>query len=92
LCENLKETKSILLNVLYQLKEQSRRDEKYNEKLNSTISQQSAILESFINGFVIRMNDIFSEMRDQIEQNIKGFGEEQLKRVRTFFRSLQLTC
>ena len=80
LCENLKETKSILLNVSYQLKEQSRRDEKYNEKLNSTISQQSAILESFINGFVIRMNDIFSEMRDQIEQNIKGFGEEQFKK------------
>ena len=63
-----------------QLVEQDIKNKEYNEKLNTTISQQSKILEQFINDFVKRMDDIFTKMHGQIEQNIKDFGEEQFKK------------
>lgn len=43
------------------LVEQGHKNEVYNERLNTTISQQSDILEQFINNFVNRMDDIFFE-------------------------------
>lgn len=73
-------TNDTLIKILQQLVEQSAQNEVYNERLNTTISQQSKILEQFINDFVKRMDDIFTKMHGQIEQNIKDFGEEQFKK------------
>lgn len=66
--------------ISQQLVEQGENNKSYNDRLNATISQQSAILEKFINDFVKRMDDIFTKMHGQIEQNIKDFGEEQFKK------------
>ena len=73
-------TNKSLSRISQQLVEQSAKNEVYNERLNTTISQQSKILEQFINDFVKRMDDIFTKMHGQIEQNIKDFGEEQFKK------------
>lgn len=73
-------TNKSLSRISQQLVEQSAKNEEYNERLNTTISQQSKILEQFINDFVKRMDDIFTKMHGQIEQNIKDFGEEQFKK------------
>ena len=73
-------TNESLSRISQQLVEQSAKNEVYNERLNTTISQQSKILEQFINDFVKRMDDIFTKMHGQIEQNIKDFGEEQFKK------------
>mgnify|MGYP002508016361 FL=1 len=73
-------TNKSLSRISQQLVEQSAKNEEYNERLNTTISQQSKILEQFINDFVKRMDDIFTEMNGRIEQNIKDFGEEQFKK------------
>ena len=66
--------------IFSQLITQEAKNKEYNERLNATISQQSKILEQFINDFVKRMDDIFTKMHGQIEQNIKDFGEEQFKK------------
>ena len=73
-------TNESLSRISQQLVEQSAKNEVYNERLNTTISQQSKILEQFINDFVKRMDDIFTKMHGRIEQNIKDFGEEQFKK------------
>lgn len=73
-------TNESLSRISQQLVEQSAKNEVYNKRLNTTISQQSKILEQFINDFVKRMDDIFTKMHGQIEQNIKDFGEEQFKK------------
>ena len=73
-------TNETLSRISQQLVEQSDKNEEYNERLNTTIGQQSEILEQFINDFVKRMDDIFTKMHGQIEQNIKDFGEEQFKK------------
>ncbi len=73
-------TNQTLTKISQQLVEQEKKNETYNERLNTTISQQSKILEQFINDFVKRMDDIFTKMHGQIEQNIKDFGEEQFKK------------
>lgn len=62
------------------LVDQGDKNEAYNDRLNTTISQQVKILEQFINDFVKRMDDIFTKMHGQIEQNIKDFGEEQFQK------------
>lgn len=74
------ETTGKLSTISQQLIDQAAKNETYNERLNTTISQQSKILEQFINDFVKRMDDIFTKMHGQIEQNIKDFGEEQFKK------------
>ena len=73
-------TNKSLESISIKLSEQDKKNEVYNERLNTTISQQSEILEKFINDFVKRMDDIFVKMHGQIEQNIKDFGEEQFKK------------
>lgn len=73
-------TNESLSRISQQLVEQSAKNEVYNERLNTTISQQSKILEQFINDFVKRMDDIFTKMHGQIEQNIKDFGEDKIQR------------
>ncbi len=74
------QTNGKLSTISQQLIDQAAKNETYNDRLNTTISQQSKILEQFINDFVKRMDDIFTKMHDQIEQNIKDFGEEQFKK------------
>lgn len=68
-----------LYDISKQLTKQESQNKEYNDRLNSTISQQSAILEKFINDFVEKMDDIFISLHGRIEQNIKDFGEEQFK-------------
>ena len=74
------QTNRKLSTISQQLIDQAAKNETYNKRLNTTISQQSKILEQFINDFVKRMDDIFIKMHGQIEQNIKDFGEEQFKK------------
>ena len=74
------QTNRKLSTISQQLIDQAAKNETYNDRLNTTISQQSKILEQFINDFVKRMDDIFTRMHGQIEQNIKDFGEEQFKK------------
>lgn len=74
------QTNGKLSTISQQLINQAAKNETYNDRLNTTISQQSKILEQFINDFVKRMDDIFTKMHGQIEQNIKDFGEEQFKK------------
>lgn len=69
-----------LSTISQQLVDQASRNEAYNERLNTTLGEQSKILEKFIEDFVKRMDDIFTKMHGQIEQNIKDFGEEQFKK------------
>lgn len=77
---NNKSPEECLFEISNQLVEQDKKNEVYNDRLNTTIGQQSKILKQFINDFVKRMDDIFTKMHGQIEQNIKDFGEEQFKK------------
>lgn len=78
--ESSKDTQKLLGAISTQLENQTKKEQEYNERLNTSIGQQSKILEQFINDFVKRMDDIFTKMHGQIEQNIKDFGEEQFKK------------
>ena len=78
--DQIDKTNGKLSTISQQLIDQAAKNETYNERLNTPISQQSKILEQFINDFVKRMDDIFTKMHGQIEQNIKDFGEEQFKK------------
>ncbi len=80
LTQQNQENNQILSSILNQLVEQDAKNKEYNDRLNTTIGQQSEILERFVNDFVKRMDDIFTKMHGQIEQNIKDFGEEQFKK------------
>ena len=73
-------TNKQLIAISQHLSEQALKNEAYNERLNTTIGQQSDILKQFINDFVKGMDDFFTKMHGQIEQNIKDFGEEQFKK------------
>ena len=70
------------------LSNQTVRNGEYKYKLTSTISTQSSIMENFIEGFVKRMDSIFVKMHDQIEQNIKSFGEEQFQKSAVVLQEL----
>ena len=74
------QTNDTLSRISQQLKDQASKNEAYNDRLNNTIGEQSKILEKFIEDFVERMDDIFTKMHGQIEQNIKDFGEEQFQK------------
>ena len=75
-----KDTQKLLGAISTQLENQTKKEQEYNDRLNTSIGQQNKILEQFINDFVKRMDDIFTKMHGQIEQNIKDFGEEQFKK------------
>ena len=65
-----------LLAELIQLhKDEEEKNREYNDKLNENISHQSEILKEFIDGFVNRMDDIFKQMHDAIQQQVQNFGE-----------------
>ena len=63
-----------------QMRADAQKNQEYNERLNNNISQQSAILEKFINDFVKRMDEIFVKMKESVETQINSFGEEQFKK------------
>lgn len=65
--------------TLQELQEEKYKE--YNENLNSNIQHQNEILKEFIDGFVNRMDDIFKQMHDAIEQQVKNFGEEQFTKT-----------
>lgn len=67
---------------------QERVNRELNERLTSTISQQSGILEKFVNDFVARMDDIFRNMRDSIQQQMNDFGERQFNESRVTVENL----
>ena len=51
--------------------------EKYNKNLNNNVAEQNKILQGFIDGFVNRMDEIFTQMNGAIKNQIHEFGEEQ---------------
>lgn len=51
--------------------------EEYNANLNTNVTEQNNILQGFIDGFVNRMDDIFTQMNGAIKSQIHEFGEEQ---------------
>lgn len=67
---------------------QERVNRELNERLTSTISQQSGILEKFVNDFVARMDDIFRNMRDSIQQQMNDFGKRQFNESRVTVENL----
>lgn len=68
--ERMVELKTIQENTQQTMKE-------YNENLNNNVAEQNRILQGFIDGFVNRMDDIFTQMNGAIKNQIHEFGEEQ---------------
>lgn len=69
-------------------KEEEKRNSEYNDRLNNNISHQSEILKDFIDGFVERMDDIFTQMRGSIQQQVENFGEEQFTKTSQLLTSI----
>lgn len=61
--------------------DQDKNYREYNEKLNNNIVRQNEVLKDFIDGFVNRMDDIFKQMHEAVEQQVKNFGEEQFAKT-----------
>lgn len=74
--------------ILAHMKAQDELTKGYNEQLNSNISQQSVILEKFINDFVNRMDNIFSRMHDAVERQIMAFGQTQFQKTSDVMQKL----
>lgn len=83
-----KNTENKLEGILAHMKAQDELTKGYNEQLNSNISQQSAILEKFINDFVNRMDDIFTKMHDAVEKQIMAFGQTQFQKTSEVMQKL----
>ena len=60
---------------------QDKKYSEYNDSLNTNIKRQNEILKEFIDGFVNRMDDIFKQMNNAIEQQVKTFGEKQFSKT-----------
>ena len=78
--ETMIELRNGINNINTLLTTQSEMSQVYNDRLTSSISQQSVILEKFINDFVKKMDDIFVKMHGQIETQIQSFGEDQFRK------------
>ena len=61
------------------ISEQAIQNKQYNERLNDSINGQSKILETFVNNFVDKMDEIFKGMGKSIKDNITEFGEKQFR-------------
>lgn len=61
------------------ISEQAIQNKQYNDRLNESINGQSKILETFVNNFVSKMDEIFKGMGKSIKENITEFGEKQFK-------------
>lgn len=70
LSENIQRVQQLLM-------EQNENNKVYNDKLNTTISTQSNILETFINDFVKEMNKTFENMNNQIQNQVENFSKDQ---------------
>lgn len=80
---------AVLLSELIKLQvEQAKKNQEYNDKLNDTLGNQSKILKDFIDGFVKSMDDIFKQMNDAIQQQVKTFGEEQFTKTSEVLTSI----
>ncbi len=78
-----------MLECIYNhMQEQDATTKRYNEQLNSNIKEQSKILATFINDFVVRMDDIFSRMQGAVEQQIMAFGQTQFSRTNDIMQKL----
>ena len=77
-----------LQNLIDSFTSQETVNRELNERIISTISQQSHILERFVNDFVARMDDIFRNMRDSIQQQMNDFGERQFNKGRITVENL----
>lgn len=60
---------------------QARQTEQYNEQLTSNISEQNQILQTFIDRFVERMDEIFDNMKTSIATQVESIGNDQLTRA-----------
>lgn len=67
--------------IVGQLVSQENASKDHIEKLNSTIAQQSTILEKFIEDFVKKMDVVLINMSDKIEKQVNLFGEDQFKKT-----------
>ena len=61
------------------ISEQAIQNKQYNDRLNESINGQSQILETFVNNFVSKMDEIFKGMGESIKENITEFGERQFQ-------------
>ena len=68
--------------------EQDKKYLEYNDKLNNNITRQNEVLKAFIDGFVNKMDDIFKQMHDAIEQQINNFGQEQFTKTSTLLETI----
>ena len=76
---NNKTPEEYIYDIANAISEQAIQNKQYNERLNDSINGQSKILETFVNSFVEKMDDIFKGMGKSIKENITEFGEMQFK-------------
>lgn len=60
----------------------------YNELLKSNIEEQNKILQTFIDGFVKKMNAIFDNMKESIATQVDSIGKEQLSKAGTVLENI----
>ena len=84
----LSSNNELLSNLIDLQKEQEKKNREYIDILNDNISNQSAILKEFIDGFVNRMDDIFKQMHGAIQQQVLNFGEEQFAQTSKLLTSI----
>lgn len=72
---NLMSQRMVELKAIQEQNQQTMQE--YNENLNNNVAEQNQILQGFIDGFVNRMDEIFTQMNGAIKNQIHEFGEEQ---------------
>lgn len=63
------------------LRSQESETKLYNEQLQTNIVEQNKILQSFIDGFVKKMGDIFENMKSSITTQVESIGNDQLTKA-----------
>lgn len=63
------------------LRSQENETKLYNEQLKLNIIEQNQILQTFIDGFVEKMDAIFDNMRSSIATQVESIGNDQLTRA-----------
>lgn len=70
------------------LRSQNSETKEYNEQLKSNIVEQNHILQSFIDGFVEKMGDIFDNMKSSIATQVESIGNDQLTKAEAVLASI----
>ena len=78
-CIENKTPEEYIYQIATSVKDQANQNKEYSDRLNNSINGQSQILETFVNNFVSKMDDIFKGMGQSIKENITEFGEKQFK-------------